>query len=458
MTLDNLNEKLAALERGQDEPIHPCSSKVYLLFPLLVLVFGLFFAWHNRDLLRRTKTVRVESAIAVKSTGGSQLPAGTVVFQAAGWVEADPFPTKVTSYVDGIIEQVNVIDGQKVAKGQTLALINNEELAIEYDRAIQETRQQNIRLSMAEARVDRTKAEIGHLDKRIETAKANAAKLKNVYDTYLKNRRTLSELKVEQARLDYERSLAAQKQTENEIVQFREDLKLKRQEVLLAESELKISTLKAKRLKLDLDRCQIKAPVPGVVMGLQTQPGKAEGPGRELMQIFDPASLQVRVDVLFADAPALQLNQKVEIKFDALADRKLNGLVTSIVGQADLQRNTIQAKVKIFDPDPLLRPEMLARVQFMSTPVAEIPPPDGPTESITTLVPATTLVNQTGNQAKLWVVSRRRSTLQLREVKLGGSRENNWIEILDGVNPGEWVAVNPSAEFESDQKVRVLTQ
>jgi len=369
MSLDNLTDKLAALERPQDEPIHPRSSKVYLLFPLIVLAFGLVFAWHNRDLLRGTAKVDVEAAIAVKATGRRQLAAGTVVFQAAGWVEADPFATKVTSYVDGIIDQVHVIDGQQVAKGEVLALINNEELAIDYARAGQEASRQEIRRTMANSGVSRILADIDHLAKRVETAKANVAKKKNIYDTYVKNRQTLSELKVDQAKLDYETSLAVQKQTESEIVQFEEDLKLKKQEVLLAENELEISHLQVQRIKLDLDRCLIEAPVSGIVMGLQTQPGRAAGPGKELMQIFDPASLQVRVDVLFADARALQLNQKTEIKFDALPDRQLKGVVTSIVGRADLQRNTIQAKVKIADPDPLLRPEMLARVQFMSMPV-----------------------------------------------------------------------------------------
>ena len=41
------------------------------------------------------------------------------------------------------------------------------------------------------------------------------------------------------------------------------------------------------------------------------------------------------------------------------------GEVTRITGEADLQRNTSQAKVRITDPIDQLRPEMLCRVEFL---------------------------------------------------------------------------------------------
>ena len=40
--------------------------------------------------------------------------------------------------------------------------------------------------------------------------------------------------------------------------------------------------------------------------------------------------------------------------------------MTRILGEADLQRNTLQVKVSLLQPDPKLRPEMLCRAKFFS--------------------------------------------------------------------------------------------
>ena len=456
--MSNLTDKLSALERKKEEPIRPGSSRIYLLFPLVIAIVLAIFAWNNRHLLQSAADVRVTSAVAVKSASGShQLPENTVVFQAAGWIEADPYATKVTPFIRGIVDEVKVIDGQSVKKRDVLAIINDEELLIESEALKNSVNQKQVLVEISKAARNKVKAQIAQLEKRVETLKAAAAKSKNLFDSYRTNSKTLSKLKIDQAELTYKKDLSAQKEAENEVVEFNEELKLKEEQIKLAVAELKGAELKLKRIILDLSRCVIKAPVDGVVMDLQTAPGKSEGPNEALMQIFDPNSLQIRVDVLFADAPAMRLNQKTEIKLDALPDRKLKGIVTSIVGQADLQRNTIQAKVKILNPDPLLRPEMLARVQFLSTPVDQKLKIDTSEKSVVTLIPASALINKSGNKAKVWVVSRSEKTVQNRDVKLGIPRENNWIEI-DGVNPGEWVVENPPSELENGRKVNVKGQ
>ena len=453
--MSNLTDKLSTLERKEIEPIRSGNSRVYLLFPLIIAVFLAIFAWNNRHLLQSAVDLNVASAIAVKSAPGShQLPENSVVFQAAGWIEADPYATEITPFISGIIDKVNVIDGQVVKKGEVLAVINNEELSIEADTLKNRLDQQKVLVKIAKAARDKVKAQIAQLNKRVDTLKAATAKAKNLFDAYQTNSKTLSRLKVDQAELAYKKDLSAQKAAKNESVELSQELKLKEEQIKLASVQLKGAELKLKRLLLDLSRCVIKSPVEGVVMDITTAPGKSEGPGRALMKVFNPNALQVRVDVLFADAPAMRLNQNTQIKLDALPDRKLKGIVTSIVGQADLQRNTIQAKVKILDPVPLLRPEMLARVQFLSTPTDQELETDTSEKSVVTLVPASALINKSGSQAKVWVVSRSSNTTQSREVRLGVPRENNWIEV-DGVNPGEWVVENPPSELENGRKVKV---
>ena len=55
----------------------------------------------------------------------------------------------------------------------------------------------------------------------------------------------------------------------------------------------------------------------------------------------------MRVDVALADASQLHVGQRAEISSDVLPQVQLSGIVTRIEGQADLNRNTLQAKVSI---------------------------------------------------------------------------------------------------------------
>jgi hypothetical protein len=91
-----------------------------------------------------------------------------------------------------------------------------------------------------------------------------------------------------------------------------------------------------------------------------------------VVHLYDPAHLQVRVDVPLAEASRVGIGHKARIVVEVLPDRVFQGEVTRIVNEADLQKNTLQVKVRILDPVPELKPEMLARAQFLApAPAAE---------------------------------------------------------------------------------------
>lgn len=449
-----LKEKIQNLGADEQNQIRPKSSKIYLILPAIIGMVILLFIWQNRDLLQSKLPVSVESAITIKSTGTRSLPENSVIFQAAGWIEADPYATKITPFISGIVEEVHVIDGQSVKKGEFLATLNSEELELELEEQNNALLQSQNRVEIAKARVLEGQADLEHLQTRLATQKSVVETLRNRVDIYSKSKGAISQIDLEQAQLVHKNSISKQKEIANELFQLQAALKLRESEVKLAHSALKGAEVKQKLKALELSRCNIKAPIDGIVMTLKTAPGNSEGPGKELMQLFNPEQLQVRVDVLFADAPALQINQTAEIKLDALPNRKLKGVVTSIVGQADLQRNTIQAKVKILNPDPLLRPDMLARVQFMSVP-QQVSDTSKSSSNLTVLIPSNALQNRKSQEAEVWVVSRSSHKTESRKVKLGAPHQDQWIEVIDGVRPGEWVITNPPSEITSNQSVKI---
>jgi hypothetical protein len=127
----------------------------------------------------------------------------------------------------------------------------------------------------------------------------------------------------------------------------------------------------------------VKAPVSGIVMKLLAAPGQPVGPeggsmpepgqpfapeGGALVAIYDPARLQARVDVPLASMQGVRAGQDVELRSEVLGSRVTKGVVLRIQRESDLLKNTLQVKVKLTDPDPLLRPETLCRARFLAVP------------------------------------------------------------------------------------------
>lgn len=135
----------------------------------------------------------------------------------------------------------------------------------------------------------------------------------------------------------------------------------------------------------NLDHLTVRAPIDGIVMRIETSPGSIVGPEGEmreglesgpgstsrldrasgaLVSIYDPKQLQIRVDVLFAKVSALGKGSRCTFTVDAIPGSTFSGVVDRFVHEADINQNALQVKVRVTDPDPRMRPEMLCRVSF----------------------------------------------------------------------------------------------
>jgi hypothetical protein len=104
-----------------------------------------------------------------------------------------------------------------------------------------------------------------------------------------------------------------------------------------------------------------------VVLKLLAVPGAEVGPDSEgLVETYDPARLQLRVDVPLSSVGAIALGQEVEVRSEVLGAAVVAGAVTRIQRESDLLKNTLQVKVRLEDPPALLRPETLCRARFLA--------------------------------------------------------------------------------------------
>ena len=168
-------------------------------------------------------------------------------------------------------------------------------------------------------------------------------------------------------------------------------------------------------------------------------------------ELYDPDHLQVRVDVPLAEAGKLAVGQPATVSTALLPGKTFSGTVTSIVGMADLQRNTLQAKVRIHQPDPKLRPETLSRVAFHPAPETENDE-TGTSVATSIWIPAD-LVDPDQESPTVWVVSRTEETVSRRSLKRGTGRRDGYVEILEGLRANERVVTESESPLHEGARV-----
>ncbi|MFM9996902.1 MAG: efflux RND transporter periplasmic adaptor subunit [Phycisphaerales bacterium] len=461
---------------------------------------------------------------SVVNSGGDVAPGGppdgVSVAQAPGWIEPDPFPIGVSALADGTVREVLVLEGQRVEAGQVVARMVDDDakLAVamiegelagaraavavaEADLDAARTNWENpigrLRaVAVAEALVAESKAELERHDAGVALEDAKLDQMRDECDRLMKTvvkgagadgelaqsllMQAVQERALEQAQAHGGIVAAKLRQHEAELTAAREGFRLRIEEkralaaaqagLQTAHAHLLQDEVKREEAALRLSRMEVRAPVAGTVLSRAVEPGSRlmlesnSMNSTVALRLYDPSKLQVRVDIPLADAAKVGVGHRAEVTTEALPDSVFRGVVTRRMDEANIQKNTVQVKVAIENPTPVLRPEMLARVRFY-------PPRPGGTGATLpaggdgapglragtgrVFVARDALHHVSDGRAHAWVVDRRSDTASLRTVTLGGTVMDGWIEALSGLNAGDRVIVDGSDRIREGSRVRV---
>lgn len=428
----------------------PRRLAIYLIPLALFLLLGGSFAWSAREALLPRQKVEVIS-VRLANTAPTANEEGAL-FQAAGWIEAAPYPISVTALVSGIVEKIFVIGGQNVKKNQLLAQLVDDDLLLEKRRFESRINIHKARIKSQQAIVEAKLADLEQLDYEIETAKARQDRLQYLADTYKAAGEAIPLIQRKEAAL----KVIEQQKT---LAEYNGRKKIQAAAITIARSALEeINSLIEQeevalaKVELDISRLQIKAPIDGRIQQLYAREGRKQmlGSDKEMSTtvalMYDPKEMQIRVDVPLADAGHIKVGQKSRIRLE-ISKEILEGKVTIISGHADFQKNTLEVKVKILNPPDILRPEMLAQVEFL----ADTSSSDAQEENQQALfVRRDCLSNK-----EAWVVDTT-GKLEKRSLETDGS-EKNWIHIKSGLSAGERVILNPGRhELQAGRKVNIV--
>lgn len=464
-------------------------------------------AWASWSTLVPAPTVDAYPVVArVTNTDDGSAPQPTSVsVQAAGWVEPDPFPIAVPALTEGVVTDVLVLEGGRVARDEIVARLVRDDAALalaaaraEVDRRaalqdvaaatlrqaqdridalIDRTRERSVaeaRLRGAQASADALDAEVASATSELTLAVDAAARVEAAIagggvseidrvrsrERVVAARAALDALAakrqmLEAAVAEADAGVTAARRALDLLIDERAALAMAAAEAHAARAELDLARSRLAEAELRLARTEVRSPADGVVLERIAVPGtRVGGEGSmPVVHLYDPSSLQVRADVANADIALVGVGMTAEITIETLPDHTLRGTVTRIVGLADIQKNTVQVKIAIEDPPPELRPDMLCRVRIGGGAAAGTAARDGRASRLRILAPRRLVDVGAESVAVVGPLDRSVGTVERRGVALGAA-DGDWIEIVSGVRPGD-LLVDPT--FRAGSTVRVRT-
>jgi len=386
---------------------------------------------------------------------------GNLLFQASGWIEPDPYTVYVSTLVNGVVNEVHALEGQALKKGDLVASLIDEDARLD----LQEAKKKYLSLEK-EIAAHCTGFDIINADMIASQRKIEAleTQLNEARDTYSRisqlSKGAVSQQQVVQARLATDRQIAMLAEASADIPRLHAQLaQLESQKEAMLANLDELATARD-RAQLALDRTQITSPMEGVVLQLHAAPGQKKMLEMDsptsvvIVELYNPKQLQARIDVPLNEAAALSAGQSVELVSDLLPNTTFTGTVTRISGQADLQRNTLQAKVEINEPDERLRPDMLVRAKFFATENQETSGEVSVAASgrLSLYVPENALVND----SQAWVVSSE-FTAEMRSIKLGTDTREGHRLVQEGLRSGESVILPPHDKLKEGSRLKITT-
>jgi multidrug efflux pump subunit AcrA (membrane-fusion protein) len=419
-----------------------------VILPLLILGgFSGLMVWASWDLLTPRLPITVQQVVARK---GIVQATGVELFTATGWIEPRPNPIEVPALSEGVVEKLLVLPGQRVEAGDVIVQLVAADAELGLESAQQEAAELRLKLQTAQLDVEEMEAQL----------KSSKVAVKS--DEELVRNKVVSPLRLEQSRAQQEVAEA----------------KLKQAKARLAESDARFKhcSVHERIARLRLERMTVRSPVAGVVMSLNTLPGRMVGVRNltgavpdSVVTLYDPERLQVRVEVPIDKFQLVRPDQPAVVEVDVLPGRRLAGAVLYDTHETDIQRNTVRVKVglcqipgkcalgpwlvpatalpqttmlgvlagvrEMLTPQELLRPGMIAKVRILS-PATQTKEPGG---EVLRLYVAKRLIVSEENQTRIWIVDQSTNQAVLRSVSLGAVSAGDLVEVTQGLHPSDKV-------------------
>lgn len=345
--------------------------KIFLFLSIIVFTFACSKGRNKRPMGNWVPVKKVNLPAEVIATG-------TVVPRVGAYVKVGP-------RISGKLEKLYVKVGDKVKKGDILAIVEHRDL---------------------EANVARNEAAKKEAQANLEWAKANYERLKKLYNEQIA---TIDELDLAKKTLD------------------------------LAEAQLESATSQLEYSKVQLSYATVTAPISGIIGTVSTQEGEtvaASFSAPTFVTILNLDELEVDAYVDEVDIGKIKIGQKASFTVDAYPEKVFNAEVEAIYPDAEIRDNVVYYAVilkieKNFEE--ILRPQMTASVTIHLEELQDV-----------LAIPSKAIKKENGSS---FVMVKEGEKITKRQITTG-RESGDMVEVRSGLSQGDLILVPGQRQME----------
>ncbi|MCL1470156.1 efflux RND transporter periplasmic adaptor subunit [Argonema antarcticum] len=380
------------------------------------------------------------------------------------------------SQVEGRLLNLAVNIGDRIARGQILAILDDSLLLTAVTQAQAELAARESEVARAQTQVSNARARAQQAKVELQQAKTNSRRRQ-----YLQQEGAIS-------KQDAELAQTAAQSGEQVLRAAEEQIRTEQQAVAAAQGRVRVQQAIIAQAKERQSYARVISPIKGVVLERVTEPGNLVQPGGEVLKLGDFSRVKVVVPVSELELSNIRVGQLVQVRLDAFANETFSGAVSRISPAADATARQVPVEITIPNSNDKIGSGLLARVSFsqLSRPKVIVPQ--------TAVLGAgergsggaggqgsggagerggrgaggqrsggageqgsradSTLRTQDSGLSTLFVVKGegKEVKVEARQVQVGSSA-NGKVEILSGLNQGERYAVKSSKPLKNGETV-----
>lgn len=296
--------------------------------------------------------------------------------------------------VAGQLQEVNVSVGDRVTRGQVLAVVvdpeNDAQLgqaratvavaqsAVQNANANARAAEETINVRMqavlqADATIAEAHASIAKAQSDVKLAQTTLMRTQELARRELIAQQDLdkaiasdsaatADLALAKARLRSAES--AKRQAQMNVATARQQQRAAQAQIGSAEAQAQSLQEAARAVAVRTGLSQVRSPIDGVVVSRSLDPGAYVSPGSQstILVIAKPDDLRVAFDLSELDMNLVHPGQTVSIRFDALPGKPQAGIVQGLAGGLDTASRTLRVEVSLPSQAGKIRPGMIGRL------------------------------------------------------------------------------------------------
>ncbi len=348
-----------------------------------------------------------------------------------GTVEARVY-VEVGSKITGRVVKLLRDQGDRVRQGDLLAVLENddflqqrEQSALGRDKALESVRLEQATLARARATLEAKRAAINKALANADLAHVTLSRYRQLHERELIARQDLdvrsTELRVAEADVE---SLRA------EMVALEAEVARSESAIRMAEREAGVSSAAVGVSESRLRDTSVLAPISGLILSREVEPGAVIVPGAPMFKMVDPTSVWVRINVDESLLGGLKVGQGAQVTLRGSPGKSFPGEVVRIGEESDRVTEELTAEVRLLEPPPGLRIGQQAEATIITraAPAARV-------------LPGTAVMKGPGGPAA-FVVDGGRARLKPIAIRARDPRSGD-VEVASGLDDGDQVVVGP---------------